>query len=464
MEGKKQDYFEKNDNTNISLFSIQNTFKNFSFYVYFNTLRILSIREPFFLGILENFLNFVSIKTLKLFIKSIAEKEIITLQRENFSRIFLNLNFKEHFIQTFYRKNILFPEVRKNFQKNKTYFFKKQKYNFFAYNLKKKKNILNFLKGNIKKGETQPSIQFILCLKSSDLVDYSWKPKGLKIKKNGMHLLFYNFENQFVDLINFLKGNIFPYFLKKFYTWRGCYMIMQKISCIKNYFKKQKTKNKNTIVEEIWNRLIKKRRIQENLFHGFFEDCFNYILFFQEFKVLFFPCMTDKIFYIYPFFFQNQKREKTKVIENHHLINFQDQKYQIIIESNFRIYVYKNAHLGNDLLLVFSEILYQLPNLFVGEITEKSILKAFNSGSTSRNIIGFLKNNLHPICPWIPSAVTNQIKAWEFQKTEIKITESLMILNSGDQKHLEKTKKLIKWKKNKKTNKTDISVILEKFF
>lgn len=69
-----------------------------------------------------------------------------------------------------------------------------------------------------------------------------------------------------------------------------------------------------------------------------------------------------------------------------------------------------------DILQQFSETLYQLPNLFVADLTVKSINKALKNGISGDNILSFVQNNLHHVCKEVPSNVIEQIKIWEFDK------------------------------------------------
>ena len=96
------------------------------------------------------------------------------------------------------------------------------------------------------------------------------------------------------------------------------------------------------------------------------------------------------------------------------------------------------------LLLQFSDLLYNLPNLFVGEITKISINKAIKSGISAKSIIGFVEKNLHSICKNIPSTVVNQIRAWELQRGGTSINDYLIIFKTF-QKIKNNKKKFLNW-------------------
>mmetsp|Transcript_64256 Transcript_64256/g.103908 ORF Transcript_64256/g.103908 Transcript_64256/m.103908 type:complete len:152 (-) Transcript_64256:2090-2545(-) len=103
--------------------------------------------------------------------------------------------------------------------------------------------------------------------------------------------------------------------------------------------------------------------------------------------------------------------------------------FKIIIESNFRLYAYKKKKTHIDILQQFSETLYQLPNLFVGDLTVKSINKAFKNGISGDNILSFIRNNLHHVCKIIPSNVIEQIKIWELDKRSNFISKVIFASN-----------------------------------
>lgn len=121
-------------------------------------------------------------------------------------------------------------------------------------------------------------------------------------------------------------------------------------------------------------------------------------------------------------------------------MNFREKKvnykkgnpFRVIIESNFRIYAYKKKKTEIEILQQFSETLYHLPNLFVGDLTVKSMNKALKNGISGENILSFLQNNLHPICKKIPSNVTEQIKIWDLEKKKNFICKMILASNKNN--------------------------------
>lgn len=84
----------------------------------------------------------------------------------------------------------------------------------------------------------------------------------------------------------------------------------------------------------------------------------------------------------------------------------------VLVETNFRIYAYSTSKLHLEILRLFSEIEYLLPNLIVCAMTEESLRRAFLNGITAEHIISFLEQNAHPRSPCVPENVY-RIRLWE---------------------------------------------------
>ena len=154
------------------------------------------------------------------------------------------------------------------------------------------------------------------------------------------------------------------------------------------------------------------------------------IFFFHEIKIFFIPKFKTGIFFLHSYdnsfcLNKNGKGKISNFQEDKH--SLQKKNFVIIIESNYRIYVYKKKKVQNSIFLQFSEPLYFLPNLFVGEINERSITFAFLRGINSYNILNFIKNNLHSVCKKIPSSIIQQINIWEINKKQNLISDIILI-------------------------------------
>ncbi|KAM1652492.1 hypothetical protein EV2_005186 [Malus domestica] len=98
----------------------------------------------------------------------------------------------------------------------------------------------------------------------------------------------------------------------------------------------------------------------------------------------------------------------------------------VVVETNFRLYAYSTSKLHCEILLLFSRVEYQLPNLIVGAITKESLYSAFENGITADQIISFLQQNAHPRVaervPSVPENVTDQIRLWETDLNRVEMT------------------------------------------
>lgn len=92
----------------------------------------------------------------------------------------------------------------------------------------------------------------------------------------------------------------------------------------------------------------------------------------------------------------------------------------LICESNFKLYGYTSAGLHASLLALFASIECLLPNLIVATITRRSVMKAYDKGITAEQIIGFLRNHLHPAMRarglGLPENVAGQLVLWQRER------------------------------------------------
>lgn len=103
---------------------------------------------------------------------------------------------------------------------------------------------------------------------------------------------------------------------------------------------------------------------------------------------------------------------------------------RIIVETNFKVYVYTTSSLHIEMLRVFLDIECILPNLVVSVITRTSIKRAFKKNIRSMNIIEFLKKNAHELCQKkvkvVPDNVSDQIILWEQERDRITNTSGIL--------------------------------------
>lgn len=122
------------------------------------------------------------------------------------------------------------------------------------------------------------------------------------------------------------------------------------------------------------------------------------------------------------------------------------ERCNIIVETNYRIYAYTDSNLQVALLGLFTELLYRFPNLVVGVLTRDSIRQAFRGGITANQIISYLEQHAHPsmlnkettgisTTSLLPPTVVDQIKLWENERNRFTYTEGVaynQFLSSSD--------------------------------
>lgn len=68
----------------------------------------------------------------------------------------------------------------------------------------------------------------------------------------------------------------------------------------------------------------------------------------------------------------------------------------IVLETNFRLYAYTDSPVWAQVLQIFAQLQYLLPNMIVGDLTRDSLLAAAQRGVTAVDIAEFLERNAHP--------------------------------------------------------------------
>lgn len=114
-----------------------------------------------------------------------------------------------------------------------------------------------------------------------------------------------------------------------------------------------------------------------------------------------------------------------------------DQSEQfLVIESNFRYLAYTDSPYHRALLSIFSDINYEFPNCFIGEINNKSVSNALRKGITADQICFYMKKHgryqMEPEgneskISVVPENVLYQIKLWEEDLQWIKSKEGILI-------------------------------------
>lgn len=296
-----------------------------------------------------------------------------------------------------------------------------------------------FLNGISKNNQIRPSLQIVLLLNLFGIIDVLHHPKNQKISRTGLFLLLQNFNQQILSMFALFKDKNLYFSRSKKFFFKNFYQIF-KTRIIEE--KKDFCWKRKIFFLDFFSNIKNNRKLKPNLFHTFPEDFSTSFSLLENLEILFTPCIMDKIFYSLPFFLERREERWAKK-------KVQFKNLQIIIESNFRIYAYHESIDKNEILLLFCDLSYNLPNFFVGEITEKSVTRSLKNGISIENIIGFINENLHWICSSIPSSVLNQVRLWEYNSTRISVRECYFIQDKTE-KFLEKNFKIYNWhlKKN----------------
>jgi len=387
------------------------------------------IRKPISIVILRKILKPINVLIFNLQIRNFFKKKNLVCVRQIGHKFFFRVNIRQNIIKSFYRTRKIFPEVRVNFfnvfpYKNKNF---KLERSFFQFC---KKRNSSFLKKKKKFKQTRPSLQTLIIMRKLSAIDHMNSNKNI--------IQFHSYPN-FCFKKYICKVQVCLEFLKNY-----CSILFSKINFSPNGFYKLFL-CKNYLINEFldlpfelgYNKILSLFKLGYN-FNLKLTHCIEiyknslYLLIFCEFISIFSPRFSDKIFFILPrFYFNKKKKIKWKNQLPQKLFSTAEKSFKIIIESNFRIYAYKKKDTDHYILQQFSEMLYRLPNLYVGDLTTKSINKALKNGISAENIISFIKNNLHGVCPNIPLNVIEQIKIWELEKMNNFITEIIFASTSN---------------------------------
>ncbi|CAK9094920.1 unnamed protein product [Durusdinium trenchii] len=105
----------------------------------------------------------------------------------------------------------------------------------------------------------------------------------------------------------------------------------------------------------------------------------------------------------------------------------------IIVESNFKVYCYTRCATSSSislhvkLLTFFCEILSELPNFIVAQLTADSVLRALKRGIRVQHILRYLEAAAHPRSGGaVPSNVRGQLEVWESSRSRASANEAVL--------------------------------------
>ncbi|KAL8448460.1 hypothetical protein Emed_003794 [Eimeria media] len=108
---------------------------------------------------------------------------------------------------------------------------------------------------------------------------------------------------------------------------------------------------------------------------------------------------------------------------------------RILVETNFKVYMYTSSPLHTSVLAHLCELTARLPNLVVGLLTRASVLGALKAGITADQIIGFLEAHAHQVAlesknkhnrPLIPENVAIQLRMWEQERQRLTLCPAVV--------------------------------------
>ena len=386
--------------------------------------KLIFTRKPIAFKKLRKFTKHISLVLFNLQLRYLFGKKLVKTVPSIKNYFLFRINTRQNMIKNFYRVRIIFPEARVNF------------FRFLPYNGKDVEirnsvfefyRSINLLLPQKKKKAVQdfPSLQKIVILKNLLTINHFNTNKS--VIQYFSYPTFCFEKDVFVTsvFLKFFKKIPQFYFLKVSNSKKGFYRIF---NCL-NYYSPDFIDLKfQTKYENILSFRTHFENFNLKLAHClyYYSNNFN-LIFLCELCSVFSPRTSDKIFFDpFRFYIIGKNRIHRKKGLSKKLIETKKNSFKIIIESNFRIYAYRKKNEEIGILQQFSEKLYQLPNLFVGELTIKSMNKAFKHGISSENILMFFQNNLHWICKKIPPNVIEQIKIWEIEKNNNFIHEIII--------------------------------------
>lgn len=103
-------------------------------------------------------------------------------------------------------------------------------------------------------------------------------------------------------------------------------------------------------------------------------------------------------------------------------------KNEIILETNFRVYAYTKSPLQIAVLALFCDLKMRMPELVSGKLTRSSIRRAVDMGINSDQIISYLATHAHEKMyqqaaatkkPLLPGVIVDQIRLWQLDTERI---------------------------------------------
>ncbi|GKT22977.1 Transcription factor TFIIH subunit p52/Tfb2 like protein, partial [Aduncisulcus paluster] len=117
---------------------------------------------------------------------------------------------------------------------------------------------------------------------------------------------------------------------------------------------------------------------------------------------------------------------------------------RILVETNFRLYLYTHSETHRIIVSWFSDVVFLLPGLCVCQITNESIIRAAELGLNEESIASFLSHHAHPAShtraegQQLPLNVLEQMVVWFRELKRLKKTSNCVYIGNGEDERLGK--------------------------
>ncbi|GIX63139.1 general transcription factor IIH polypeptide 4 GTF2H4 [Babesia caballi] len=130
---------------------------------------------------------------------------------------------------------------------------------------------------------------------------------------------------------------------------------------------------------------------------------------------------------------------------------------KIIVQSNFKVYVYTANALQISVLSHICELQARTPNLVIGVLTRSSVQAAFKSGITADQIIRFFESkaqydeaNTKRHAIKVPENVRRQLKMWEAERNRLELVNAILFKRWDSDFMPELFKRTVRWAQAKR--------------
>ena len=100
---------------------------------------------------------------------------------------------------------------------------------------------------------------------------------------------------------------------------------------------------------------------------------------------------------------------------------------KVIVETNFRLYGYIHHDVQIEILSLFAAPEYILPNMYVGRITQQSVMDALRGGIAIDQIVSYLRARAEGDV--LPQTVVDQMVLWSEELNRVTFADGVLYEN-----------------------------------